>query len=345
MQKQHSLYKKAGQALSEGRRIAILSSQSAAFAPIEKALFSADELAAQGAPEDLRALAQTALAAGKLQYRETPGGGFRMAEPYFPEARLIILGGGHIAVPLAEFGAKCGFAVTVVDDRPAFANAARFPLARQVLCESFHTCFPLLYINPSCFVVIITRGHRHDMDCLRSVLPLETAYTGMIGSDRRVKGAMAQLTEEGFPKESLERVHAPIGLAIGAITPEEIAISILAQLIVIKRQEGALYWPELEGAVLAELSRQSQEGRALVTIIETKGSVPRETGAKMIVWPYGKIIGSIGGGCSESAVMQAAYGVIRSQSPETMVVDMTGSVAEDEGMVCGGIMKVLIEPV
>jgi xanthine dehydrogenase accessory factor len=135
--------------------------------------------------------------------------GSLLAEPYFPASRLVILGGGHIAKPLAEFGAKCGFSVTVADDRPEFANKGRFPTADQVICERFDRCFEQLRINRSAFVVIVTRGHRHDMDCLRQLLGLETAYTGMIGSRRRVRAALAQLAAEGYPKERLEAVRAP----------------------------------------------------------------------------------------------------------------------------------------
>lgn len=266
-----------------------------------------------------------------------------IAEPYFPESRLIILGGGHIARPLCEFSAKCGFSVTVVDDRPSFANRQRFPEAKAVVCESFDRCFPLLNINKAAFVVVITRGHRHDLDCLRQVLTYDTAYTGMIGSKRRVRAAMEQLLGEGYPKDKLDAVRAPIGLDIGAETPEEISISILSELIKYKRIVASSSWPELDLEVLKELARESEEPRALVTIIGTKGSTPRDAGAKMLVWPYGKTLGSIGGGCSEGEVIVAAYDVIRDGGYRVMDVDMTGEVAEDEGMVCGGIMKVVIE--
>lgn len=287
-------------------------------------------------------LVSSAINSGQLQlFSDTQSVSF--AEPYFPESRLIILGGGHIAKPLCEFSAKCGFSVTVVDDRPTFANKQRFPEARHVICEGFDRCFPLLNINRSAFVVIITRGHRHDLDCLRQVLECDTAYTGMIGSRRRVRAAMEQLAGEGFPKEKLDAVRAPIGLDIGAQTPEEISISILSELIKYKRAITSSNWPELDMEVLTELASDSDEPRALVTIIETKGSVPRDVGAKMVVWPHGKIVGSIGGGCSEGTVMQTAYDVIRDGGYQIMDVDMTGDVAEDEGMVCGGIMKVVIE--
>lgn len=289
-------------------------------------------------------LARSALQGGKLQFDADHKGKMLIAEPYFPRSRLIVLGGGHIAKPLVDFAAKCGFAVTVVDDRPAFANTARFPQAERVICESFDRCFTLLNINRSAFVVIITRGHRHDIDCLRQLQGLETGYTGMIGSARRVRAVKQQLLTEGYRRDQLAALQAPIGLDIGALTPEEIAVSILSQVIQYKRKFSGGYWPELDEDVLGELAREDNDMRALVTIVEAKGSVPRGVGAKMLVWPYGKTVGSIGGGCSESGVIQKAYDVIRDGGWRMVEVDMTGEIAADAGMVCGGKIKVLIEP-
>jgi xanthine dehydrogenase accessory factor len=224
-----------------------------------------------------------------------------------------------------------------------FANRQRFPWADEVICESFDRVFERLGINRSAFVVIVTRGHRHDLDCLRAVLPLETAYVGMIGSKRRVRAAFEQMRAEGFPQEAIDRVHSPIGLKIGARTPEEIAVSILSEVIMNKRCRGDGSWPELDEAVLKELCREMDEPRALVTIISAKGSTPRDPGAKMVVWPDGRILGSIGGGCSESGVISAAYDIIRSGGSAVIDVDLTGDFAEEEGMVCGGVMQVAVE--
>jgi xanthine dehydrogenase accessory factor len=254
------------------------------------------------------------------------------------------LGGGHIAKPLAEFASKCGFSVFVTDDRPSFANIERFPDAKKVLCESFDRCFPLLNINSSTFVVIITRGHRHDIDCLRQTLNFKPAYIGMIGSKRRVAGVKKQLIDEGFSRDKLDAVRAPIGLDIGAVTPEEIAVSILSEAIMYKRKYSDRQWPEIDHEVLEDLSTSSDDDRAIATIIETSGSVPRNIGAKIVVYQYGKIIGSIGGGCSEGAIIQSAYEVIKTGAFRIVEVDMSGTFAEDNGMVCGGTMKVAIEP-
>jgi xanthine dehydrogenase accessory factor len=347
MERYSEIYAAVQKEIDKGNKAVLitdLNSHAAVSEQINKKLMAEQDLADPGRKEYTASeLAKEALKTGRLQPYHDQSGRLFIAEPYFPESRLIILGGGHIAKPLAEFGAKCGFSVTVVDDRIDFANDTRFPLAHRVICESFDRCVPLLNINKSTFVVIITRGHRHDIDCLREILPLETAYTGMIGSKRRVRAAMEQLMGEGLPHEKLKIVRAPIGLDIGGITPEEIAVSILAELIQYKRKKSETNWPELDKNVLDELSLEQSDPRAIVTIIETKGSVPRDLGAKMIVWADGRTIGSIGGGCSEGEVIGVAYDVIRNGGYEIVDVDMTGEVAENEGMVCGGTMKVLIE--
>lgn len=302
--------------------------------------------------DDLYKKAQDALESGCLQFAGDHDKGTVMIEPYFPEPKLIILGGGHIAKPLVEFAAKVGFGVTVVDDRPFFANQGRFPDAERVICESFENCFKLLNINESSFVVIVTRGHRHDLHCLKETLNYDTAYVGMIGSKRRIKIVREQLLEEGYASGKLDKVNAPIGIDINAVSPEEIAISILAQLISYRRSKTIVTsgstthkvnYPEFDRVVIEELAKGVQEPKAVVTIVSTKGSVPRKSGAKMIVYSDGRIIGSIGGGCSESDVIVTARDIIRNGGFKIQKVDMTGQVAEDEGMVCGGIMEVLIE--
>lgn len=347
MNSHNKLYKAINTEMNEGRKavlLTVLSVNETGSAVLQKYVFTENELTVKPDSVDKHLiLSKAAFEKGRLQLLTDKLGNILFAEPFFPESRLVILGGGHIAKPLAEFSAKCGFSVTVVDDRPSFVNAERFPFAQKLICESFESCLPLLDINRFSFVTIITRGHRHDLDCLRQVLRLDTAYTGMIGSRRRVRAAMAQMLDEGFPQDKLDAVRAPIGLDIDAQTPEEISISILSELIKYKRQLAKADWPELDGEVLNELSEETNEPRALITIIETKGSVPRDIGAKMIVWPYGKILGSIGGGCSESSVIQTAYGIIRDGGFVTQDIDMTGSAAEDEGMVCGGTMRVFIE--
>lgn len=295
--------------------------------------------------------AQYSLETGNLQFLKSPDTGFILFEPYFPEPQLIVLGGGHIAKPLVEFAAKVGFRVTVVDDRPSFANTSRFPLAEKAICESFENCFKLLNLNNSSFVVIVTRGHKHDMFCLKESLKYNTAYVGMIGSKRRINIVFEQLRSEGYSQEQIKNVNAPIGLEIDAVTPEEIAVSILAQVISFRRKKKTMSdkfstkvsWPEFDRIVIDELAKGIKVPKAIVTVISTRGSVPRKAGAKMIVFPDGRTLGSIGGGCSEGEVINTARDIIKSGGYHIQNVDMTGYVAEEEGMVCGGVMEVVIE--
>lgn len=247
-----------------------------------------------------------------------------------------------------EFGAKIGFSVIVVDDRLSFANTERFPLAKEVICDSFEHALDDLKLKENDYVVIITRGHRHDTTCLKKICSgIEPDYVGMIGSKRRTAIVKETLIEEGFDKERLDRVHTPIGLSIGAITPEEIAISIMAELISHKRlgraEKKTRNRSDVDYEVMEVLANEVNVPKAILTIIQSKGSVPRGAGAKMIVYEDGRILGSIGGGCSEAAVLTTARRLIGSKTYQVVDVDLTGDAAEEEGMVCGGIMTVLIE--
>lgn len=274
---------------------------------------------------------------------------FTTIEPVFPRERLIILGAGHIAMPLCEFSAKCGFNVTVVDDRQAFANTERFPMASEVICDSFEHAIESLKITSYDYVVVITRGHKHDAKCLRTLFKgVQSAYLGMIGSRRRVRGLLEMLKEEGYEQSRLDAICSPIGLNIGSVTPEEIAISILSEVISYKRLpannqvERYINGSDLEYDMIEYLASNNNP-QAVVTVIETKGSTPRGVGAKMSVDTHGNVTGSIGGGCSEGAIIRDAIDIIGTHQYQIAFIDMTGDVAESEGMVCGGTMKVLIE--
>ncbi len=276
-------------------------------------------------------------------------GTLSVREPVLPQERLIVLGGGHIAMPVCEFGAACGFAVSVVDDRPDFANRRRFPLAAEVICDSFENGIRRLRVNRFDYVVVITRGHRHDADCLRVLLPGEMpAYLGMIGSRRRTTGLLQMLREEGFDPDRIGKICTPIGLDIGAVTPAEIAVSILSEVIAYRRKPEhgtagrCCSDSDLELSTVEYLA-ENKDPKAIVTVIETKGSTPRGTGAKMSVSPLGKVTGSIGGGCSEAAVIQDAVRIIGTGRYQIVDIDLTGEVAESDGMVCGGTMRVLVE--
>jgi xanthine dehydrogenase accessory factor len=263
---------------------------------------------------------------------------------------MILLGVGHIALPLCKIGAILNFSVVVVDDRPSFANHLRFPEAEMVICDSFQKAIQELQIGSSDYVCIITRGHRYDADCLRQILNNREhlpRYLGMIGSRRRVRGLKEVLLAEGYPAEFLEQVHAPIGLDIHAETTEEIAVSISAQLVEYRRkdQKDREYLAEqnINDSLLEAL--RSDEEWVLTLVLETKGSTPVKSGAMMAVNALGQTKGTVGGGCSEAEVIQTARKMAGKNEKKVIMVDMTNDVAEEEGMVCGGTMKVLLETV
>jgi len=156
-------------------------------------------------------------------------------EPVLPTPLLYIFGAGHVGHELSKAAARAGFDVIVTDDREAYANRERFPEARDVIAEDFDKALSALALNDSAYVVIVTRGHRDDMRVLRWAVQTEARYIGMVGSRRKAITVFRELTNEGLKPELFERVHSPVGLDIGAITPEEIAISIVAELIGIRR--------------------------------------------------------------------------------------------------------------
>ena len=150
---------------------------------------------------------------------------------------LIVVGAGHIAQPMAHVGALLGFRVTVLDDRPDFATRERFPDADRLVQADFSDPFRDVRLHERTHLLLVTRGHKYDYDCLVRALRADPppAYIGMIGSRRRVRATYVQLVEEGFGRDLIDRIHAPVGLDIGAETPEEIAVAVAAELVMLRR--------------------------------------------------------------------------------------------------------------
>ena len=271
---------------------------------------------------------------------------------FHPPERLILLGCGNIGQELCRYAADLGFTVTAVDERPAFANRTLMPDAAEILCSDFPDAIRRLQITERDYVCVITRGHRFDADCLREILPgAYPRYLGMIGSKRRVALLMKQLESEGFGPDALKRIHAPIGISINALTVKEIAISIVAELIQCRRagldrrsKETRLTAEDIDLRLL-EFLTCDETPKALLLVYETSGSTPVKSGAMMAVDKVGRTVGTIGGGCGEGAVLKDAYRIIGSGTQCTVTVDMSNDIAEEEGMVCGGEMKVLIADV
>jgi len=158
-------------------------------------------------------------------------------EPIVSQPTIYIFGAGHISFSIAKIARISGFKVVVVDDRPEFANPERFPDADQIIAQGFEAVFPGLKINKSSYIVIVTRGHLQDQKVLEWAVKSEAKYVGMIGSRKKNEAVFSNLQSKGIPIELLDSVHAPIGLDINAETPEEIAVSIIAEIIKIRREQ------------------------------------------------------------------------------------------------------------
>lgn len=255
---------------------------------------------------------------------------------------MVICGAGHVSMPIIELAKKTGFFVTVIEDRPFFANNAAEKGADEVICDSFENALAKIEGDSGTYFVIVTRGHRFDCECLTSILKKERAYVGMMSSKGRASAVKEKLLDLGFTSDDIATIHAPIGLSIGAMTPFEIAVSIMAEIIEIKNRASA--GEKLDMKLLHSLTHDSHKDRILATIVGRHGSAPRGIGAKMLITADGTV-GTIGGGCMEAGVVSAARRMLLSDKPVTSIVNVDLSVddAEDEGMVCGGILDILLE--
>ncbi len=168
-----------------------------------------------------------------------------------PQPCALVFGGGHISKSLAKVLDLAGFRVSIVDNREAYANTKRFPEAVEIHADEYEEVFPRLSVNESTYIVIVTRGHRDDMRVLRWAIGTDARYIAMIGSRRKTIGVVRELEKEGIPRAAFDRVFAPMGLEIGAVSPEEIAISVGAEMIAMRRDpEG--HWRSLSKSIFVE---------------------------------------------------------------------------------------------
>jgi len=259
------------------------------------------------------------------------------------DKKLVVCGAGHVSMQIISIGKMLGFHVTAIDDRLQFANNAIEQGADEVIFKEFGEALSGIDGDDDTYFVIVTRGHRYDKECLRAITQKPHAYIGMMGSKRRVLIVKQDLETEGIPKEILDSVYTPIGLSIGAETPEEIAVSVMAEIIEVKNSKKRnIGFPE---DIMKALLSEGREKLALATIISRQGSAPRGMGTKMLIGRDGSIVGTIGGGCIEGSVIAKARRMLLDEThkPEVVDVDMSIEAAEDEGMVCGGRVEVLIE--
>src|SRR5579864_1480951 len=176
-------------------------------------------------------------------------------EPVIPQPRLFIFGAGHISKSISKVATMAGFATVIVDNRDAFANRDRFPEADEIHSEEYEEVFPKLAIRDTSYIVIVTRGHRDDMRVLRWAVETNAKYIAMIGSKRKVIGVVKELEKENVPRSVFERIFAPMGFEIGAITPEEIAVSVVAEMIAVRRAPDSEWRQAAKSIFATEASR------------------------------------------------------------------------------------------
>lgn len=291
---------------------------------------------------DYREIAK-ALSEGRIVTRRTKGVGQQCAEERLCGGfTLVICGGGHISKSLSEMAKLLGYQVWIIDDREEFANRERFLQADRVFCMEFEEAFEKLDFPESAWYVIVTRGHQNDYECLRNILRKKSSYVGMIGSRKKVAATVQRLREEGFTDEQIEHVHAPIGLPIGASTPEEITVSILAEMV---QERAKLDCTEVPKEMV-EWLLQKEEPMVMATVVEKKGSAPRGVGARMLVAADGAIAGTIGGGEVEHLAIERAKAMLKEKLQcETVTYKLDANKAASVGMICGGSVEILFEKV
>lgn len=263
------------------------------------------------------------------------------------EKRIIICGAGHVSIPVIKIAVMMDCEVIVLEDRPMYADHARQAGASQVICEPFDDALDKIEGSADTYFVILTRGHRYDQICLEKIAQKEHAYIGMIGSRRRTALVKQSLAEKGIDKAVLDAVYTPIGLDIGAQTPAEIGVAIIAEIIEVKNKKKRTYGYSKEIMRALTAPDAYPQKKIMATIVTRHGSAPQGLGTKMLICQDGQCVGTIGGGCMEARVIHIArlMAAGKNEQPRICHVDMTGNEAEDEGMVCGGEVDVFLEVV
>ena len=288
--------------------------------------------------------------------------------------KLVICGAGHVALSVIRIGVMLGFEVTVIEDREEFAARAGEAGSHHVICRPFEEALEGIEGDSATAFVIMTREHVHDVACLRRVLKKNYAYAGMMGSRSRTGKIREQLLEEGYDPGKLDQVHMPIGLRIGSRTPEEIAVSVTAELIQVMNEADAgegfpagmaeelaaisiplgaekspepdeaqkTFYRELHKDFHKETCKTEELSGVLAMIVEKTGEAPRRPGTKMLVRKDGSFLGTVGGGYAEAVVLKTARDMIREGRRESR---LTRIVMQKGTMMCGGEINVFLLPI
>ncbi len=244
---------------------------------------------------------------------------------------LILCGGGHVSREVAAFAHRLDFSVTVIDDRADAVTRERFPTADRLICDSYENLSN--YLESDACYVVVTPAHKADLQCVSTILPTQYRYLGMIGSRKKVASTFEKLNNAGFSHEQISSIFAPIGLPIGAVTPAEIALSILSQII---QEKNKTHAASADKALL-----EVKEPGMLCVITEKHGSAPRGVGSMMFVG-QDKVLGSIGGGEPEYlAICHARENPFYDRKEYVL----NNTAANSLDMICGGRINVLFIPV
>lgn len=250
---------------------------------------------------------------------------------FTPQPALIICGAGHVGREVAALASHLDFTIRVVDERADLLTPERFPTAQERICDAYSNLKD--HLEPGACYVVVTPNHHADYQCVSTILPTSYTYLGMIGSRGKVASIFQRLEEAGFTRQQIDTIFAPIGLPIGAVTPAEIAFSILAQIIQVKNRDHV-------GSADRSLLESREKG-ILCVAIEKHGSVPRGVGSMMLVTPD-KVLGTIGGGESEYRSICHAR---ETDGWDIQTYGLHHSAAGGLDMACGGRLKVLFLPV
>ena len=264
------------------------------------------------------------------------------------EKKMVICGAGHVSMPVIDIAGMMGFHVIAIDDREQFVQNALSHGADEGICSGFEEALADIPGDPDTFFIIVTRGHLSDSECLLSIVKKPHAYIGMIGSRRKVGMVKQLLADNGVSQDVIDSLHTPIGLDIGAETPEEIAVSILAEIIEVKNRTRKD--TGIPADIMKALLSDERGPAVMATIVSKKGSSPRAAGTRMLIAGDGSITETIGGGQAEAMIIERAKEMLDAnknepQRPVIVYVDMTGQKVLDEGAICGGAVEVFLEVV
>lgn len=260
-------------------------------------------------------------------------------------ALMVICGAGYVSIAVIKIAKSIGMDVTVIEDRPMFADHARIAGADRVYCEPFSSGLARVAGNQNTYFVVVTRGHRYDTECLEQILAKPYAYLGMMGSKHRTAMMRTYLLDQKYEPETVDQIHMPIGCPIGAESPEEIAVSIMAEIIMIKNKKKQIVEYPSELIPYLTGKKDGDRKKILATIVEKHGSVPRKAGTKMLIFEDGRTIGTIGGGCAERGVIRQGLLLMNDPEKETALIQVHMSGEEMLDMFCGGNMEVFLEKI